>query len=151
MLRKAIIVDLDGTIANNEYRVKYIDGSQQKDWDTFNALSAGDPVIEWCKDLVIGFSKLGYKIIFLTARSESKGTRAITETWLFQHIGPYVTDYDLVMRDSKDYRTDFITKQDLYYQHVAPLYEVAFAIDDKLAVCTMWRGLGIPALHCKDY
>ena len=151
MKQKAIIVDLDGTIADNEHRVKYIDGSQKKDWDKFNALSAEDTVIEWCLDLVRGFHGLGYRIVFLTARSESKGTREITETWLRERVGPHVPDYDLVMRDGKDYRTDFITKQDLYMQHIAPKYDVAFAIDDKLAVCTMWRGLGIPAIHCKDY
>lgn len=150
-MQKAILVDLDGTIADNEYRVKYIDGSQKKDWNTFNALSANDPVVPWCLDLVKGFAAQGYKIIFLTARSESKGTRKITEDWLAREVGPYVHGYDLIMRDARDFRTDFVTKQDLYNQHVLGRYDVAFAIDDKLAVCTMWRSLGIPALHCKDY
>lgn len=151
MRQKAILVDLDGTIADNEYRVKYVDGTEKRDWDKFNALSAGDMVVPWCLDLVRGFHGLGYRIVFLTARSESKGTRDITAKWLQEHIGPYVPDYDLIMRDGKDFRTDFITKQDLYRQHVEHKYDVAFAIDDKLAVCTMWRGIGIPALHCKDY
>lgn len=150
MRQKAIIVDLDGTLCDNAYRVKYVDGSQKKDWNKFNALSAGDPVIEWCRDLVKGFHYLGYRIIFLTARTESMGTRQITEKWLSDHIGPYVPDYDLIMRAEKDFRTDFITKQDLYMQHVAPKYDVAFAIDDKQAVCDMWRGLGITALHCAE-
>lgn len=151
MRQKCIIVDLDGTIADNEYRVKYVDGSQKKDWNTFNALSAGDPVVEWCRDLVRGFHGLGYRIVFLTARSESKGTRDITAKWLQEHVGSYVPDYDLFMRAADDFRTDFITKEELYRTKVAPLYDVAFAIDDKQSVCTMWRGLGIPALHCKDY
>lgn len=150
MKQQAIIVDLDGTLCDNSYRVQYVDGSQKKDWDKFNALSANDPVVEWCLDLVKGFDNQGYHIVFLTARQGTDSTKKITEEWLDRNVKPYVPHYSLVMRDVGDYRTDFITKQDLYMQKVAPFYDVAFAIDDKLSVCQMWRSLGIAALHCKD-
>jgi predicted secreted acid phosphatase len=147
---KAIIVDLDGTLANSGHRVRYVDGSQKKDWDKFNALSAYDPIHEWCLEIVNQFNRAGYKIIFLTARSDSQSTRKITETWLSTHVGPGV-DYELIMRAGDDFRTDYITKRDLFQQHVMPKYDVLFAIDDKLAVCNMWRDMGITALHCEEY
>lgn len=147
-MQNAIIVDLDATLADNAHRTKYVDGSQQKDWNTFNALSAYDPHNEWCKELVIAFSMLNYKIIFLTARSGSEETRKVTVEWLANHVSGI--PYELIMRDEGDYRPDYITKQELYTMKVAPYYNVLFAVDDKKAVVDMWRDLGITALHCSN-
>lgn len=152
-MQPAIIVDLDGTLADATARLHHIQPApgDKKHWDLFNAESTNDPVIGWCLDLVKGYNSLGYKIIFLTARSESRGTRKITEEWLAREVGPYVHNYDLIMRDTRDYRVDFVTKQELYYKFVLGHYDVKLAIDDKQSVCMMWRSLGIPALHCSDY
>lgn len=148
-MQRAIIVDLDATLADNGHRTMYVDGSQQKDWNAFNALSAFDPHNEWCREIVMAFHAMGYKIIFLTARSGTESTKKITLEWLTNHIGVHVP-YELIMRDEKDFRPDYVTKQDLYTMKVAPYYEVLFAIDDKKIVVDMWRELGITALHCSN-
>jgi predicted secreted acid phosphatase len=150
MREKAIIVDIDGTIANNSHRVRFVDGSQVKDWDQFNALSANDPVNEWCRDMVYGLHDQGYKIVFLTARNGSKETREMTERWLKANIRQDIP-YVLYMREVGDTRTDFISKEEIYLVQIAPYYDVVMAIDDKRFVCDMWLSLGIVALHCSDY
>lgn len=150
MKKQAIIVDLDGTLANSGHRVRFVDGSEKRDWDKFNALSAYDPINEWCLEIVKAFNDRGYKIVFLTARSDSKSTRKITETWLATHVGPSI-DYELIMRPGDDFRSDFITKQDLFNKHILSKYDVLFAIDDKKVVSNMWRENGITALHCDEY
>lgn len=148
MRPKAIICDIDGTLANCAHRVMYVDGSVRKDWNKFNALSVNDTVNEWCLNLVRAYNEAGYKIIFLTARSGSPETKKITEQWLQNNVGfiPHI----LLMRKENDYRTDFITKQEIYNLEVAPYYDVEVAIDDKLAVCQMFRSCGIAAFHCAD-
>jgi len=149
MRNKAIIVDLDGTLADSRHRVQYVDGSQKKDWNKFNALSAFDNPNPWCMDLVRNYASAGYDIVFLTARSGSKETRAITETWLRTHVPGWIK-YSLFMRDEKDYRPDYISKQEVYNLQIAPYYDVQLAIDDKPAVCSMWRTVGITSLLCDN-
>lgn len=149
-MRRAIIVDLDGTLCNNSHRVMYVDGSQPKDWDKFNTLCAFDPHNDWCLDLVNSFNLLGHKIVFLTARSGSEVTKKMTDTWLMTHVGPGV-DYELLMRKDGDFRPDYVVKQEIYMNDIAPRYEIVLAVDDKKRVCDMWRDLGIAALHCEGY
>lgn len=144
-LPKAIVCDLGGTLSNVEHRLHYVNGSQKKDWRQFNALSAYDEPYEWCRDLVHAMASEGYHVIFLTAREGSESTENITKNWLMRHVS---CEYSLFMRGAKDYRSDFIVKQEIYQQHIAPFYDVAFAIDDKEAVCNMFRSMGIRVFHC---
>lgn len=144
-MQKAIIVDIDGTISNAEHRVHYVQTTGRKNWVKFNEQSAFDQPYEWCVDLVKGMHAAGYTIIFLTARAGTEELKTMTRAWLDQHVG---IDYTLLMRPDKDYRPDFIVKQEIYQSHVAPFYEVAFALDDKEAVCNMYKTMGIRIFHC---
>jgi hydroxymethylpyrimidine pyrophosphatase-like HAD family hydrolase len=145
MLQKAVICDLDGTLCNAEHRLQYVNGTQKKDWKAFNELSAHDEPYEWCLDLVHGMSARGYEIVFLTAREGSKATESVTREWLDRHIHFH---YILLMRGAKDYRPDYIVKQEIYQTKIAPFYDVAFAIDDKEAVCSMYKSMGIRIFNC---
>jgi hypothetical protein len=141
----AIVVDIDGTISNAEHRVHLVNGTQKKDWKLFNELSAFDPPYTWCVDLVKGMYVQGYAIIFLTAREGSRSTEKITRDWLDINVG---IPYELMMRPYKDFRKDFIVKQEIYQTKVAPFYDVAFAIDDKQEVCDMYASMGLRVLNC---
>jgi hypothetical protein len=150
MRPKAIIVDIDGTIADARHRLHFIDGTDgKKNWNQFNAMSAFDNHNQWCVDLVYNYAEAGYEIVFLTARSGSPETRKITDDWLRAHV-PALIKYHLFMRKDKDFRPDFVSKQEVYNLEIAPYFDVQLAIDDKPAVCSMWRTCGITSLLCDN-
>jgi hypothetical protein len=49
-----------------------------------------------------------------------------------------------------DYRPDYIVKEEIYRRDIEPLYDVKFAIDDRLQVCRMWHSIGIPVFRVGD-
>jgi histidinol phosphatase-like enzyme len=146
--QKAIIVDVDGTIAKTPYpdAPRKSDGTQ--DWNAWIETTKYSNVIPWCKEIVMAFYNKGYKIIFLTARNGSAATEKATKYWLDANIG---IDYELIMRSEGDKRDDFVIKREAYFKKIALKYDVLFAIDDKRVNIEMFRDLGIAALHCDDY
>ena len=150
--RKAILVDLDGTLVASEHRPveMYRKSDGKIDYDAWNNDCPGDGIHWWCAELVTAMSKAGYMIVFLTARGSNQHNRMLTENWLRTHLswevewvlhmGPYTTD-----------KTDYDNKRDQYFNEIAPLYDILFAVDDKSSVIKIWRDIGLPALHCKDY
>jgi hypothetical protein len=147
MKHKAIIVDIDGTISDGSWRILGKDLSTI-DWNQENLKSLHDQPFDWCVKLVNLFYKDGYKIIFLTARTGTVECYQVTHQWLSSHLD---IPYELFMREEHDQRDDDIIKQDIYYKHIEPSFDILFAIDDKPEVIDMWRNLGITALHCRDY
>lgn len=144
MKRRAIIVDLDGTLCNNSHR-QHLYEKDQKDWKLINEESKYDTVNEWCLEIVNLFSLNGYKIIFLTGRSAHAWD--VTEDWLTRNIG-YGVDWQLMMRPKKDQRPDTEVKSEIFARDIAPLYNVLFTVDDRKPVVDMWRNIGIPCLDC---
>jgi len=147
---KAIIVDLDGTLCNSAWRVFHIrpEEGQKKNWNAFNKGAEFDQPNQWCLDLVYAYHNAGFQIVFLTARSGSPETKAITENWLRAHVT--AANWVLFMRKNNDYRPDYTSKQEVYNLEIAPYYDVQLAIDDKPAVCAMWRTVGITSLLCDN-
>lgn len=85
-------------------------------------------------------------IVIMSGRTE--GCREMTEQWLLQHA-PWL-DYhwagvrwQLYMRAVGDMRGDDIVKHELFYQHVAPRYNVRYVTDDRNKVVKMWRAIGL--------
>ena len=147
MRTKAIIVDIDGTLANSPHVAQFQEEGQIN-WDAWIKATAYSTVYEWCREVVNNFAISGYKIIFLTARSEENNGRKITNDWLKRTI---IGDYELYMRQEGDSRPDTVIKKEIYIRDIAHKYDVSFALDDKKAIIDMWRELDIPALHCADY
>ncbi len=144
MKRRAIIVDLDGTLCNNAHRQHLYD-KQHKDWKLINEESKYDTVNNWCLEIVNLFSLNGYKIIFLTGRSAHSWD--VTEDWLNRNVGPGV-DWKLMMRPKSDKREDSTVKAEIFARDIAPFFDVLFAVDDRLPVVNMWRDIGVPCLDC---
>jgi predicted secreted acid phosphatase len=146
----AIIVDLDGTLCNSQHVSGFTDYNGIVNWDAWVEATAHASVNEWCRDIVQSFANDGYMILFLTARAGTEQHRKITEDWL-KNYGLGHIQYELIMRGKMDRRPDYIVKEEIYNSQIAPYHQVSFALDDKKAICDMWRKIGVPALHCADY
>ena len=139
---KAILVDLDGTLADIEHRVHHVQ-SEEKDWKAFNEGIPLDSLNGWCADLVKAMQGESYKIIFITGRSEA--CREVTVDWLAKHD---ISFEHLYMRSSKDRREDFEVKKEIYLNDIKKDYEVVFVVEDRASVVKMWRSIGLVCLQC---
>ena len=140
---KAIIIDLDGTLADCEHRRHFVSG-EKKDFRRFFGEMYKDTPNEWCLEIIDRF-KDTYTILIITGRANDY--RYKTEEWLEK----YKVDFRnkcLYMREEKDYRSDVEVKTDLYNKYVKDDYDVLFAIDDRTCVVKMWRDLGVVCLQC---
>ena len=139
---KAIIVDIDGTLANCEHRVHHVE-KNPKDWTAFNAEMHKDELNEWCAELVSGMKAQGVSIILLTGRGEK--SRSKTEDWL----NMFSISFDkLFMRSAEDSRDDHEVKREIFLDLIQPDYETLFVVEDRLSVVEMWRKLNITCLQC---
>jgi uncharacterized HAD superfamily protein len=128
---KAIIVDIDGTVAHRVNR----------DWFEYEKAHTDAPdaaVIEVIKCLWLQ----GYKILIVSGRNDD--SQDVTSEWLRYHCPPYVK---LFMRGSKDFREDSVVKQEIYERFIEPLYDVLCVFDDRNQVVDMWREIGLKCLQ----
>lgn len=130
-LPKAIICDLDGTLALIDHRSAY-DASAAMD-DILN-LPVANVVRVYAnqKDIPVA--------LFLVSGRDDR-YRDVTERWLAKHG---ITHYaGLYMRRSGDRRKDSIVKREIYERHIKDNYDVIFVLDDRDQVVRMWRSLGL--------
>lgn len=146
-LPKAIICDLDGTLAIIGDRNKY-DASKCDIVDKPN-----DPVIACVQAMHVK----GHKIIFMSGREEKDRapserfiekycTRQNKENFFKNGKQIFVNEpiqYQLHMRATGDKRKDNIVKRELFDAHVAGRYYVEFVLDDRDSVCHFWRSVGL--------
>jgi hypothetical protein len=141
--QEAIIVDLDGTLANCDHRRHFVDGTHEKqDWRSFYESMRTDTINVWCRKIMSNFFN-----ILVSGRPEEY--RGHTLDWLEQN-SVYVPSKHLFMRKTGDYRDDTIIKEEIYKEHIEPYYDILFVIDDRKKVVDAWRRLGLVALHCAD-
>jgi predicted kinase len=127
-LPRAILVDIDGTLAKMKDRSPY-------DWHRVGEDSPVQAVIEAVK----AAQAAGNKIIVMSGRDRS--CEAITVEWLWKYV---VEHFDaLFMRTEGDTRKDNIVKYELFNQHVRAKYHVNYVLDDRNQVVEMWRQLGL--------
>lgn len=145
-MTRAIICDLDGTLASVEHRRRFVmpvEG-RRKQWHEFHRrLSLDAPVPE-----VLGILRAlqdDVSIVLTSGRPDAY--RYQTEWWLMEHEVPYD---ELFMRRQGDSRLDSIVKREIYERDIAPKYQVVYAIDDRPQVVDVWRSLGIPVLVVVD-
>lgn len=136
-LPKAIIVDIDGTVALMGNRSPY-------DLNRVHEDAPNTAVI----DLVNRMEKTGTRIIFLSGREDT--ARAKTAQWIDTHVMPFVFASGLFMRAADDKRKDAIVKRELFDEHVRNQYNVLFVLDDRNQVVEMWRELGLTCLQVAE-
>lgn len=139
--RKAVVFDLDGTLANIDHRLHHVK-DKPKNYQAFYASIKEDKPIPWTIELLTLFAKT-YSIIILTGRSNISMNDTIE--WFKLHVGFVPT---LIMREDKDHRADTETKLELYKKHIEPLYDVLFVVEDRDRMVKMWRSIGLNCLQC---
>lgn len=133
-LPKAVICDLDGTLAHTGNRRKAYDENYDQD-DVDPAVLA---ILESLK-------LSGHQIILLSGREGSKQGRESTLKWLDTHDILYDEFY---MRAAGDRRDDTIVKRELYEAKIKFRYNVTTVFDDRKKVCYMWETLGLKVFRC---
>jgi predicted kinase len=141
-MRKFILVDIDGTVADCQHRIHFIE-NHPKDHQRFYDELKNDAPIQHIIDLVNSlYENELYDIIFCTGRPETH--RFETALWFLQnHV-----HYDLLyMRKEGDYRQDYIVKKEILEEIRAKHGEPSFVLDDRQSVVDMWRKNGVPCLQ----
>lgn len=144
---KAIIVDLDGTLADCSHRLHFVRRPKgvKKDWKGFFDGISEDKLNKWCSDLIYDMSDR-CKIVFCSGRPDNY--REQTAAWIGAKTGFW--NQPLYMRPQKDSRSDEIVKQNILDFELKTKFNIYFAIDDRPRVCRMWRENGLTVLQCND-
>ena len=122
-LPKAIICDLDGTLAVMCNRNPY--DATRSDEDMLN-----EPVA----NVLRFFFAKNYHILLVTGREER--FREPTVRFLEQHTISY---HQLFMRTTKDLRKDSVIKKEIFDAEISGKYFIEFVLDDRNQVVDMWR------------
>ena len=148
LVKKTLVVDVDGTISQVGERLKFIT-QNPKNWDLFYASSFDDaPVPEICR-LVKMYHDAGYPIVFNTGRKEA--VREITINWISKHISPEVAaDCIMLMRANQDFRSDEEVKPENLDRIGLTPDKVEFMLDDRLKVTAKFRSLGYKVLQVAE-
>ena len=146
MTPKAVVVDLDGTLADIEHRRRFITGPK-KDWKAFHEACVDDPPNDWCVSLVKSLRAAGHPIELVSGRSQE--VEAQTRDWLARVFGD-LTGIRLVLLRG---RGNMIKDTELKRQWLKRFGKerVLMAVDDRKRVVDMWREEGVVCLQCDDW
>jgi hypothetical protein len=122
-----IIVDVDGTICTMNGRSPYDYSKVDTDLPRWEII-----------DLIKGFKLQEYIILIVSGRDSS--CREQTISWLNLYGVPYDKFF---MRKENDNRDDRIIKEELFWEYIAPNYNVKLVCDDRVRVVQRWIELGL--------
>lgn len=135
-LPKAVIFDLDGTLADNGHRSPY----------DLESLRNDKP-----KEMVVSLLKMlkenGYTIITVSGRESGTKDEPLrykhsTIEWMMASgFGLQVSEH--YQRQQGDARKDDVVKEEIFRTKIAPNYNVKLAVDDRDQVVEMWRRIGV--------
>lgn len=125
---KAVIVDIDGTLAKMQGRSPY-------DWNRVFEDRVNESVANHVRNV---FNNGLVNVILLSGRDGA--AREETVRWLDFHEIPFD---ELYMRAEGDTTRDDKVKYDLFNWHVRKRFDVMYVLDDRDQVVKMWRDLGL--------
>lgn len=131
---KAVIVDIDGTLAKMTTRGPF-------DWKRVGE----DELVENVRDTVNALWEAGFKVIVLSGRDGV----CHNETWDWLAIHDVLFD-EFWMRAPGDMRPDNIIKAELFDAHIRDDFDVRFVIDDRDQVVQMWRAMGLQCFQVQE-
>lgn len=136
-----IIVDIDGTVADLQHRLHFIQG-EKKNWDAFFDACGKDAPIKPVCELIGHLIEGGATIIFASGRSDR--VREATLAWL-ERFNPTMQPYafNLYMRKDGDHRPDHLVKREMLARIRKDGFNPMLAIDDRKQVVDMWRAEGL--------
>jgi hypothetical protein len=154
-----LVIDIDGTLANLEHRLHFIDKENptSEDWDKFfdPELVIKDTPIELSQEALEACADYFDDIVFLTGRIED--LRELTETWLDEYYGIDPDEDHLFMRPQSNELTEDTTewadfKKIVFEEEIKPRYpgEEFIFIDDTDEILKMLApyGLTLKAPEC---
>ena len=135
-MKPAILIDLDGTLAEVDHRTKdgKCDHTRIED-DEYN-----QAVRE-----IIGKFQDTHNIILFTAR-DSKW-RDATKAWCWKK---FIIFDKLLMKLPHHEGPNYLVKYQMYKEFIEGEYEVLFAIDDNNKVVEMFRDIGITTFQIRN-
>lgn len=132
-LPKAVWIDLDGTIALNTSRGHH----------DYDKVSTDTPRLEIISMLKAWMKQDNLQPIFMSGRPDS--CREDTYTWLQKYFPQEEYGYlYLYMRNTGDMRSDRIIKEELFWEYLAPNWNIIASVDDRPRVVRLQKDLGIP-------
>ena len=146
--KKAIIVDIDGTVALRNNRSPF-------DYEKAYEDRVDHRMAHLLKNLI---GETEYEVFFVTGREDIGNCRKITTAWINDNIYPKqghdgflpVDNWKLLMRTEGDHRSDDITKTEIYTNYIEPWYDVVCVFEDRNRVVKMWRDLGLLVAQVYD-
>ena len=133
-LRKAIIVDVDGTLAHMSDRGPF-------DWHRVHEDLVDNTVAQIVRD----YYGLGYTILIVSGRDAV--CQKLTEEWLFKNGILY---HEIFMRPEGDMRKDNLIKEEIFNNNVFGKWNVKFVLDDRDQVVRFWRSIGLKCLQVAE-
>jgi predicted kinase len=142
---KAILVDIDGTVALMGDRGSF-DWARVGEDEPNKAVVLLVLMLQHLRELQMewgtNYDLSNHSIIFMSGRDAVCATE--TRNWL---KGQGFYNFDLFMRPEGDNRKDSIVKLELFNEHIRDHYDVQFVLDDRDQVVEMWRKLGLTCLQ----
>ena len=136
MIKPAILIDLDGTLAEVDHRIKNgkCDHTKIKDDDYNKAM----------REIISKFQDT-HNIIIFTAREDK--WREATMRWCWYNF----IIFDKLFMPLPHHRgPNYLVKYQMYKEFIEGEYEVLFAIDDNNKVVEMLRDLGITTFQIRN-
>jgi len=127
-LQKAVICDIDGTLAWMQNRSPY-DYTKVKN-DLYD-----NRLIE----LLTYLQNQGIQLIIVSGREANDQCTEDTINWLKNKFD----DFIFYQRRQHDYRPDEVIKEEIYHNCIENQYDVICVFDDRNKVVNMWRNLGL--------
>lgn len=146
MKKKAIIVDIDGTIADNTHRQHFLSGNN-KQWDNFFNACYRDKVYEDTVSLIKLLINKDIEIFFVTGRKEKY--RNQTESWLdtYTKLFPLKNSH-LIMRENEDWSKDYLYKYNIVNM-LKEDYDIFAIFEDNTDCINMYREQGFTCYQCR--
>ena len=141
-MKKIILCDIDGTVANNDHRQHFLQG--KKDWDGFFKELVNDKPIYSVINKINADQKMGKDIIFLTGRPERY--RHTTHKWLSEY---FKFDIKILMRKDRDKRNKIIIKKEIFKSNFNK-DDIYYVIDNDLDLIHMWNELSLVTFNAVD-
>lgn len=140
----AIICDLDGTLCDTSWRLKFVSG-KEKNFDAFDAGIAADPVrLDVLAMLLEEWSKRQCQILFVTGRKMRN--QAETIQWLRSKLPESINRrFVLTMRHDDDHTPDVECKEQMF-RDLQNEFEIVLAFEDRDHIIPMIEKLGIRAI-----
>ena len=140
-MKKIILCDIDGTIANNDHRQHYL--QRKKDWDGFFSELINDKPIFPIINKVIEEHDAGKDIIFLTGRPERY--RYSTTLWLKEYFN---FELKILMRKDNDQNNKLKVKKEIFEKNFR-VNDIDYVIDNDIELLKQWEDMGIDVYEVK--